>query len=197
MPHLYEGPLRNGPIAVELYNTLYADRGRIIDGLRSERSRAAWLKRLSGLVPAAGPDSPAREDMVELRGAVRRGFDALVGGRLPPRDAVETINRFSVRAPRAPIATWHPSGPPRRGEYVPANRSDRALAALAADAIDTLTGPTRDLLRACGAPGCVLMFVEHRPRRHWCSNACGNRARQARHYRRLAEQRRGGGRSTD
>jgi hypothetical protein len=38
------------------------------------------------------------------------------------------------------------------------------------------------LLRACGAPGCVLMFLKDHPRREWCSNACGNRARQARHY---------------
>jgi predicted RNA-binding Zn ribbon-like protein len=35
-------------------------------------------------------------------------------------------------------------------------------------------------LRACGAPGCVLMFVKDHPRREWCSVACGNRARQAR-----------------
>ena len=57
-----------------------------------------------------------------------------------------------------------------------------SLAALAADAIDLLTGPHRADLRACGAPGCVLMFLKDHPRREWCSNACGNRARQARHY---------------
>jgi predicted RNA-binding Zn ribbon-like protein len=34
------------------------------------------------------------------------------------------------------------------------------------------------------APGCVLLYVSDHPRRQWCSNACGNRARQARHYRR-------------
>jgi predicted RNA-binding Zn ribbon-like protein len=39
-------------------------------------------------------------------------------------------------------------------------------------------------LRACYAPGCVLYFVNSHPRREWCSTACGNRARAARHYQR-------------
>ena len=65
-----------------------------------------------------------------------------------------------------------------------ADRTDIVLAAFAADAIDLLTGPLRDEIRACGAPGCVLLYVRDHPRRQWCSNACGNRARQARHYRR-------------
>jgi predicted RNA-binding Zn ribbon-like protein len=56
------------------------------------------------------------------------------------------------------------------------------LSALAADTIRLLTGPERDEIRACGAPGCVLVFLRRHPRREWCSAACGNRARQARHY---------------
>jgi predicted RNA-binding Zn ribbon-like protein len=56
------------------------------------------------------------------------------------------------------------------------------LSALAADAIDLVTGPNRASLRVCGAPGCVLAFVKRHPRREWCSTACGNRVRQARHY---------------
>ncbi|WP_225993278.1 CGNR zinc finger domain-containing protein [Actinomadura rudentiformis] len=39
-------------------------------------------------------------------------------------------------------------------------------------------------LRACLAPGCVLYFLKNHPRREWCTAACGNRARGARHYRR-------------
>src|SRR2546429_545268 len=36
--------------------------------------------------------------------------------------------------------------------------------------------------RATLALGCVLYFVKDHPRREWCSAACGNRARAARHY---------------
>ena len=39
-----------------------------------------------------------------------------------------------------------------------------------------------NLARATHAPGCVLYFVQDHPRREWCSTACGNRARVARHY---------------
>jgi predicted RNA-binding Zn ribbon-like protein len=40
----------------------------------------------------------------------------------------------------------------------------------------------REALRACHALGCVLLFLKDHPRREWWCNACGNRARQARHY---------------
>jgi predicted RNA-binding Zn ribbon-like protein len=34
----------------------------------------------------------------------------------------------------------------------------------------------------------VLVFLKQHPRREWCSAACGNRARQAGHYRRTHSQ---------
>jgi hypothetical protein len=58
-----------------------------------------------------------------------------------------------------------------------------ALSVVAVQAIGLLTDPDSPL-RACHAPGCVLYFVRDHPRREWCSAACGNRARAARHYRR-------------
>jgi predicted RNA-binding Zn ribbon-like protein len=58
------------------------------------------------------------------------------------------------------------------------------LAGVAEDAIQLLAGDDAASLRACHAPGCVLYFVKTHPRRQWCSVACGNRARAARHYQR-------------
>jgi len=57
-----------------------------------------------------------------------------------------------------------------------------ARAQIARDAIALLGGPLREDVRACHAPGCVQYFVKDHPRREWCSAACGNRARVARHY---------------
>jgi 4-amino-4-deoxy-L-arabinose transferase-like glycosyltransferase len=57
-----------------------------------------------------------------------------------------------------------------------------ALGALARSAIEVVTLPRRDRLRACQAPGCVLFFQETARHRAWCSSGCGNRARVARHY---------------
>ncbi|WP_433236869.1 CGNR zinc finger domain-containing protein [Streptosporangium sp. CA-135522] len=56
-----------------------------------------------------------------------------------------------------------------------AHGSDRAYRRM-------LNGSVEADLRACHAPGCVLFFVKDHHRREWCSAACGNRARAARHY---------------
>ncbi|MFF0307334.1 CGNR zinc finger domain-containing protein [Streptosporangium sp. NPDC004379] len=71
----------------------------------------------------------------------------------------------------------------RKVPAVAADDSARARAALAAAAIGFLAGPHRERLRACPAPRCVLYFVKEHARQEWCSVACGNRARAARHYR--------------
>jgi predicted RNA-binding Zn ribbon-like protein len=61
---------------------------------------------------------------------------------------------------------------------------DTARATIARATMELLAGPLRPELRACGAPGCVKFFVKDHPRREWCCDHCGNRARAARHYRR-------------
>lgn len=63
-----------------------------------------------------------------------------------------------------------------------------ALSAIARDAVHLLGGPDRDAIRACQGPGCVQLFVKDGARRVWCSAACGNRARVARHYDRHRDQ---------
>ena len=114
---------------------------------------------------------------------MRPALQAAAAGSAPERSAVDAINAASRRAPHAPIAVWRsgelPSG---ATDFAGASRADVVLAAIAADAIELLTG--RFELRTCGAPRCVLMFLKDHPRREWCSERCGNRARQARHYER-------------
>jgi predicted RNA-binding Zn ribbon-like protein len=184
----YPGPLRDEPLAIELHNTIYAANGTGIDGFADAAGAAAWLGALSTRLPEGGSARrrmPSLEELVALRAAVREALAGTVSGEPPRRATLDAINAFSVRAPRSPVAVWQPRDAPLAGTDVHgATRADVVLAALAADAIDLLTGPHRADLRACGAPGCVLMFLKDHPRREWCSNACGNRARQARHYRR-------------
>lgn len=182
----YAGPVRDEPLAVELHNTLYASGGELIDGLGNRASCDAWLAALGRRLPVGGTrGGPKPAELIALRQAVRAALRARLDGQVPPRTRIETINRFSGRAPRSPIAQWRPNELPQAGwDFGAASRGDVVLSALAADAIDLLTRPDGANLRACGAPGCVLVFVKNHPRREWCSGACGNRARQARHYRR-------------
>jgi predicted RNA-binding Zn ribbon-like protein len=64
-----------------------------------------------------------------------------------------------------------------------------ALAQVAVAAIELFGGEDAARLRPCYAPGCVLYFVKTHPRRAWCSVACGNRVRAARHYQRARDHR--------
>jgi predicted RNA-binding Zn ribbon-like protein len=186
MPTSYPGPLRNEPLAIELHNTIYAANAMQIDGLAEPASAVAWIDALDERLPDGGSARrrlPALDELVALRTVVREALAGAASGEQVPRATLEALNAFSARAPRSPVAVWRPHGAPlAAGDVHGATRADVILAALAADAIGLLTGPHRGDLRACGAPGCVLMFLKDHPRRAWCSNACGNRARQARHY---------------
>ncbi len=180
----YTGPLRDEPLALELHNSRYADAGAIVDALDDARSAQAWLDAISDRLPAGGTGTdPAPGDLRALRDVVRDALHAVIAGARPARASVDALNAFSRRGRSAPIARWQRDAPPALALDVgDASRADVVLGALAADAIRLLTGPERDKIRACGAPGCVLVFLGRHPRREWCSAACGNRARQARHY---------------
>jgi predicted RNA-binding Zn ribbon-like protein len=180
MQTTYPGPLGDEPLAVELHNTLYAVSGTAFDYL--PESSDAWLTALGPRLPA-GPPWPAAAALIALRDVVRGVLRASVDSTPTDRAALEALNRASAQAPRSPAAEWRAGLPPAAAiDRHGASRADIVIAAFAADAIELITGPHRDALRACGAPGCVLMFLKNHPRREWCSNACGNRARQARHY---------------
>lgn len=185
----YRGPLRDEPLAVELHNTLYVDRGEPIDGLDVLASAEAWLTGVADRLPAGGRGGgPKRTDLVDLRQIVRDALRAVVDGTIPSAASIEGLNRHSARAPRARVAAWHADSPPvGEWDFGRASRADVVLSAIAADAIQLVTGPDAANVRICGAPGCVLMFVKGHARREWCSGSCGNRARQARHYRRVRE----------
>jgi predicted RNA-binding Zn ribbon-like protein len=187
MTERYAGPLRDEPLAIELHNTLYASAGEGIDGLATEVSARTWLDALSDRLPPGGNGRlPSRGELVELRKPIRETLHAVLEDRTPSRSSLELINRAIRAAPRSPTARWRPSGPPVADVHLHgASRAEVILAAFAASALELLTGPDRGALRACGAPGCVLLFLKDHPRREWCSTACGNRARQARHYARM------------
>jgi predicted RNA-binding Zn ribbon-like protein len=183
----YEGPLQGEPPAVELHNTLYAVRGEFVDGLETADGLSAWLGAIAERLPvrANEVDSSRRPEFVALRDAVREALHAALEGKPVPAAVLETLNRATARAPVSPLAVLQTDGRLHaKMRYHAADATDVAVAYLAADAIELLTGPDRERIRACGAPGCVLAFVKDHPRRTWCSNACGNRARQARHYQR-------------
>jgi len=191
MKRSYTGPLRHEPLAIELHNTLYAAGGELVDGLETADELSAWLAGIADRTPwpAGDGDALRRADYVALRSAVREALRAGLDDEPIATSALEVMNAIAARAPVSPLAVRSRDGQLRaHTRHHATDPTDVVLAAIAADAIELLTGPRRQDVRACRAPGCVLLFTLDHPRRSWCSPACGNRARQARHYerRRLA-----------
>ncbi|GAA4709610.1 CGNR zinc finger domain-containing protein [Pseudonocardia yuanmonensis] len=179
---------RGEPLPVELMNTIRADRTGLHDSLATQEEALGWLS-------AALPPAPDRVDLDRLR-LLRDALRRLAAERTgDPREAAESavptrgaalrvLNEACADAPTWSSLRWAPGEAPVREIRSDAPPDRVLLATLAEQAVRFLTGPEAAQLRACLAPGCVLYFVRHHPRREWCSASCGNRARVARHYRR-------------
>jgi predicted RNA-binding Zn ribbon-like protein len=180
----YTGPILGEPLPIELHNTLYAVRGRIADGLAEPASLRGWLGALAEGLPVEprAVDQGRLGDVLALRAAVREALHAEHEGRAMSSEAVAELNRASARNPGS--LQLAQDGGVRTSEirqHAPST-TDVVLGLIASSTIELVTGPRAGDLRACGAPGCALMFLKDHPRREWCSATCGNRARQARHY---------------
>ncbi|MER5280387.1 ABATE domain-containing protein [Streptomyces sp. NPDC002809] len=187
--------------ALELASTIRHDGdGGVTDDLATLRGTTRWIDEQgdlpAGRVPAAGlvVDEELRLGIVALRRAVRALFAHAVAPAppspadarhlMPVDEALAHVNAMAAREPVAPQMDWplH-DAPTVRLLSAQDDPHVRIVAALARSAIDFLTGPQRERLRACTAPRCVRYFVRSHGRQEWCKPSCGNRARAARHYR--------------
>jgi predicted RNA-binding Zn ribbon-like protein len=200
-------PVRGEPLAVELMNTIWADRDGVHDALATAREAGAWLDAVRPRLPEVrASHGPARRTVTASDAAhLRRLRDALrrIAADVTddPREEPGDVTGLSVGEAVTVVNDAAGAMPPRllhldRGVVSADRRSssaaDALVASFAADAVDLLAGDhDTGTLRACLAPGCVLYFVADHPRREWCSPACGNRARVARHYERTQSARRG------
>jgi predicted RNA-binding Zn ribbon-like protein len=195
-------PFLGEPLPVELMNTIWADRDGVHDSLADPDEALAWLLAVASRIERpidddlalvqAGDRAPIARSLRRLRDALRRlaagaTRDDRPAAASPTRDieaAAAELNRAAAAAPRWSAIELAEGANPRRVTRSAKPAPEAAISQIADAAITLLTGPEREALRACHAPGCVLYFVKQHPRREWCSAACGNRARVARHYQR-------------
>jgi predicted RNA-binding Zn ribbon-like protein len=179
------------PAPVRLMATVWADSDGPHDDLAGPSDVDDWLDAIGVDRRGAATSRSELSHARELRDSLRRLAAHVTGDDRPTasRDlaqAIATVNAAAaeVPAPRLRLAgetvtlTTESAGPTVRA----------ALAAVAVEAQHLLAHGS-ETLRACHAPGCVLYFVRTHHRREWCSVACGNRARAARHYRAIREAR--------
>ncbi|MEU6092612.1 ABATE domain-containing protein [Streptomyces sp. NPDC047085] len=162
--------------------------GQVVDLLDTPAGATRWLVE-RGLAPA-GADlrETCATRMRSLREQIRTLLAARVEDRPAPAGALDAVNEALTRAPAASLLHWDPDrGLYRAAAHPTTQIVEHALAALAADAADLLTGPDADRLTACGSTPCNRYLLRH-GRRHWCSTRCGDRARAARAYARRTAQ---------
>ncbi len=186
-------------------NTIWADRGGVHDALSTDAEALAWLRAVGARLEERAPgvatwldsDRPvdldnAATELRRLRDALRRltaeaTQDPRTAGASPISDrgqALEVLNQVVAASPSWLAVDWPVGHQPVSTLHLAQPAGSAIASMLAAEFIAMLASGNQPELRACLAPGCVLYFAKEHNRREWCSSACGNRARAARHYRR-------------
>jgi predicted RNA-binding Zn ribbon-like protein len=145
--------------------------------LESGPELVRWLEAATAFEPAEIQELALRlPEFRSLRAACRAVLEASADHTAPAVDAVARLNEVSARVPR--VLVLEP--PFARDDPVSANATTRTLAMIAWSTIGLVGGPDRNRLRRCGS--CGDLFIATRSDRRWCSVACGNRVRVARHH---------------
>jgi predicted RNA-binding Zn ribbon-like protein len=159
------------PPAVDLANTVGPASDDLLD---AEGAAEAFARLERGRFPHVEVVAGRTDEARAVRTTVRRLLGTRVDGEPLPAADVATVNRWSAAAPTHPVLT--------DAGVVHVDRAatgwDGFRAAVARSAIELVSG---DDLQRCRAPGCGMFYVRAHPRQTWCSPACGNRARVARH----------------
>ena len=154
---------------------LLATRGRTfgarpVERLTSPTRLAEWLARCQ-LAPDQPPSAVDVRRATELRETLRSLALAAVSGAPAPAAAVADAARWAAGASQLRLV----GGQLRREPPV---STDEALARIARQALEQLTGAERDQLVSCAEQDCRWVFLDPTNRRRWCpSPACASRGR--------------------
>ncbi|GAA4986455.1 CGNR zinc finger domain-containing protein [Actinopolymorpha pittospori] len=161
--------------------------GQLIDLLGTPEAASHWLRERSLAPVGAGVQEMCVTQLRSLREHVRALFAAHTAGLPALPAALSAVNDALSRVPTTALLLWDEKRGPHRAAACPTNEIlDHALAVIAANAADLLTGPDAEILIACDSTPCNR-YLLRRGRRHWCSTRCGDRARAARAYARRTQ----------
>jgi predicted RNA-binding Zn ribbon-like protein len=134
----------------------------------------AWYVE-SGLVDTI---TPGKEDDVQEATTVREAVYRLVTNRRLEeefdREALAVVNAAARKTPVTPQLTL-------KGRHIDAT-PEQALATVARQAVELLSGPDVPLMKECGNSECTRVYIDRSRgmRRQWCGmESCGNRIKAA------------------
>ncbi len=156
----------------------FGDRyGRGIERLRQPSDLEGWL-RSAGLSVPTPASSEQLDDARQLREAIYRLARAALKDEAVATADLDPLNAWA-RTPRlAPQLDRR-----LHRQWISSQGVEDALAVIACEAIELLSGPERPLIRECAAtPACSLLYLDRSRghRRRWCEmERCGSRAKMA------------------
>jgi predicted RNA-binding Zn ribbon-like protein len=166
-----------GHVTLDFLATLGAPASRRIERLAGPRDLDRWLAEAE-IAAAPRASGQQLDDARELREALRRVLDCAREGGRPGAPDLRLVNEWARRPVAAPQI-----GPDLTRVSVGPDPVTGALAHIARESVEFVTGPELARVRTCA--GCTLLFIDRsRPgTRRWCSmERCGNRNKTA-HYR--------------
>jgi predicted RNA-binding Zn ribbon-like protein len=180
-----------GTVCVGFANTQVGDRDELGSPVALEEWLSAWVREADGLPSDTGvgcvDDSVLLRlrDFRAFRDAVGDAIAATIERRAIPNDAIDALNSASAMAPTWPVLViGGKASAVVASETSVMSETTRILGSIARSAIELLGGPDAARLRRC--PACARFFLSNRTGQVWCSAACGNRTRVARHRSRRA-----------
>ena len=162
-------------LAVDFANTTKRSGGEERELLEEPGDLADWAAEEAGRVPAVEPEAVLLGEVRTLRDDVKALLHAVVLGEPAPVPAVERVN---ARVRAAPLVRQLRDGEAVLAPAAPVAPIDELLARVAESAIELAD---RGGVGFCDAPSCGQFFERRRVSQLWCSDACGTRARVARH----------------
>jgi len=152
-----------------------AERGYTdVEHLRRPQDLAAWISQSGLLDNAPRVDDQDLERAKQLREAMFRLVEALMGNAKPAAVDRRIVNAAAAGA--LPQIRLEAAGLRRTGDI------DAVLAVLARDCLDLFGSSDRELLRWCADPHCTRPYIDRSrgSRRRWCGmRGCGDRAKAA------------------
>jgi predicted RNA-binding Zn ribbon-like protein len=178
-----------GHLSLALANSVVTLPGGLrVDELDSPENATAWLIAQDLAPEGTGLLSYCQLQLEGLRGDLRQVLGAHAGGTAPAPAALEGLNRALTAVPSAAPLHYSPEAGLVRGHTHPLSQIvAHAMAQIAEDAAELLTGPDAGRLASCAAAPCDRFLIRTHARRQWCSERCGARQRANRSYARKLE----------
>ncbi|MBV9050227.1 MAG: ABATE domain-containing protein [Solirubrobacterales bacterium] len=163
----------------------FGDRYRSgVERLRTPADLDRWLGS-AGISISTAASAQDLDDARELRETIYRLVRAALHDEAVDSVDLDALNAWA-RTPRvAPQLDRQ-----LRREWASSERVNGALALIACEAIELLSGPERQLIRECtAAPACSMLYLDRSRgrRRRWCQmERCGTRAKMTEYRKRRA-----------